>query len=81
MTTQSSCLFIDRKKLTAYDGPPRDTVRAGEYVECSNGHKEASLTRGYDPVKGGYYLEGRCNHPGCTVMQRVYDKDRGTRTL
>lgn len=69
-------LFIARKKLTAYDGPPRDTVLCGEFMTCSSGHQAAYLTRGYDPKKSDYYLEGRCTHPGCGIKQRTYDKDR-----
>jgi hypothetical protein len=76
MTNQSTCLFEDRKKLTAYNGSPSDTIRGGDFVECSNGHKEANLTRGYDPVKGDYYLEGRCTHKGCGIKLRLYDKER-----
>lgn len=73
---QTNCLFTDRKKLTAYDGPPRDTISTGEFMECSNGHKNVSLTRGYDPVKSDYYLEGRCTHSGCGIELRLYDKER-----
>jgi hypothetical protein len=67
-------LLINRRKATAYNGPPRDTVSAGDYLSCSNGHRGGSLTRGYDPQRKDYYLEGRCGT--CHGTQRIYDKDR-----
>ena len=68
-------LFIHRKKTTAYNGPPSDTVSGGENVVCENGHRNATLTRGYDRKKG-YYLRAHCIT--CKGGQTVYDRERGT---
>ena len=72
----SQGLFIDRPKVTAYGGPPRETEFAGDYMECSDGHKSVYLTRGYDPKKDDYYQEGECREPGCDISLRIYDKER-----
>ena len=69
-------LFEQRRKQTAYDGPPRDTVHGGYYVTCGNGHQSATLTRGYDPKKKDYYLETKCTARDCGAFSKIYDKER-----
>lgn len=69
-------LFENLPKQTAYDGPPLDTVSAGTYVTCSNGHQTATLTRGYDPKKKDYYLEVKCTTRDCGAFSKIYDSER-----
>lgn len=67
-------LFINKRKTTAYNGPPLDTVSGGNNVHCSEGHYNATLTRGYDPKKNDYYLRAWCLT--CKSGQKLYDKER-----
>ena len=73
-------LFINQRKVTAYGGPPSNTVHAGEYMTCSNGHKQASITRGFDAKRQDNYVEARCHAQGCPGIQRIYDEDRKKNT-